>query len=163
MMKKKGKNNNSKCVINSKYIIIGLIIFIVLGLIYIKGCNAQYNYYVDYVYFENYIFNNDDGTTSPKSTLRFRLLSDNYKDHFLNKKASIYFKCHNKVTNEFYIVDAYDNENGFNVEHNDNIGVNDLNLASMGNNTFEINNYVINENGNNIDYCAFIGIKEINR
>jgi hypothetical protein len=157
-MVKKKKNDN---IFNYKYIMGFLIIIIIILLIDLANSKKVINYHVNNIKLDNYIFTSNE-EKQPKATLYFNLYS-NSNSHKLNKFADIFFRCHNKITDEFYYLDVFDRKEGFNIEHVDSVNINYLeDNNSTSNNTFEIDNSVINENAKDIDYCSFIGIENNN-
>ena len=170
-MKKKMKEKDSR---KEKMIIIVLVIIILLLLIRINKLTDENkaSYWVKDIRLESYIYH-DGGVDVPRSILYFNVFSN--KENQIKKKTSflgsvssnnvleaetvLYFRCHNKVTNDFYYIgvnNEKDEHFGFKFDVIDNPSLG--NTKEITNNFIEIKNENINNNSQNIDYCEFIGM-----
>lgn len=151
----------------SRYVIVILIIVIAV-LLY--NDEKEPNFWVDNIKFHGYIYN-DNGVEVPKASLSFDLISDkphdlvikrtlfssSTKSNTMDFNTNVYFKCHNKMNDDFYLIDVFDYENGLHLGV-DKDGPKLNSNPNNGYNYYEIKNQTIIDNAMDIDYCTFLSI-----
>ena len=168
-MAKKKEKEEKKSWLDYKFIIIILVIVIVFLTIRLNDEDNKINYWVDNVHFETHTFYDEDKPIT-KSVLYFNLLSDKVSSikerglftestttNKLDLNSALYFKCHNKVYDEFYYLSVFDYRVGLNVTLDKNGPLEGRPLGDF-NNHYEIQDSIVNEYAKDIDNCVYLGM-----